>query len=116
MNGLQATRSAYDTDGKGGYDAAPGGTVTLNLKMLDALLKIGNTGAISISEIAGGQHKKSSSLHYTGRAFDINRWGTRTTDAIVQQCIKLGAGGATTFEPGNTKTGKGAHVHCEWKP
>lgn len=95
--GRPAARSRYGT--------APGGAVALSSRMLTALQQIGLEGRIRVSEIAGGSHT-AGSKHYSGRAFDVDQYGTRTASSIVNRCRQLGAT-YTAFENGN-------HVHCEW--
>ena len=54
------------------YGTAPCGTVALSPTMLQALLEITKANVVRVSEIAGGSHSSSSSLHYQGTAFDID--------------------------------------------
>ena len=101
--GRQASRSSYGT--------APGGTVALRVTMLNALLNIGGTWSVRVSEVAGGSHLTSGSYHYKGLAFDLDRIsGNAVTSAsaqpVVSRCQSLGASYAL-FESNN-------HVHCQW--
>jgi len=96
-NGLAAKRSSY-----GG---APGGTIALNSRMLQALLTIGQKQRIRVSEISGGAHSGPSSQHYRGTAIDIDSSAVSFA-SIVSQCKSLGAGYAAV---------ESTHAHCDWR-
>jgi len=96
-NGLAAKRSSY-----GG---APGGTIALNSRMLQALLTIGQKQRIRVSEISGGAHSGPSSQHYRGAAIDIDSSAVSFA-SIVSQCKSLGAGYAAV---------ESTHAHCDWR-
>lgn len=111
--GKPATRSAYGN--------APGGTIPLNEKMLIGLYTVATRYTITVSEIAGGEHS-ANSLHYRGRAFDINYASIKGSppvhltaaaprsliNGIMDAC--RAAGGQAIDE---TRTAN--HVHCEWE-
>ena len=117
--GKRAARSCYGT--------APCGTVALSPTMLQALLEITKANVVRVSEIAGGSHSSSSSLHYQGTAFDIdlingsggkgNSMSPQVAAPVIAICR---AGGAREFwletSTGAVATGsqKGNHVHCGW--
>ncbi len=54
------------------YGNAPGGSVTLNPKMLKAVLRLSKTYRLNISEFAGGSHDLKSK-HYLGTTVDISK-------------------------------------------
>src|SRR5689334_21754187 len=62
-HGRRAHRSSYGT--------APGGTVSLSTPMLRGMLALRKSFTFRVSEIAGGSHT-AGSLHYQGRAFDVD--------------------------------------------
>ena len=95
--------------------------------MLQALLEITKADVVRVSEIAGGSHSSSSSLHYKGTAFDIDRIngsggpGDSMPPKIAAPVIAIcKAGGARQFwletSTGAIATGTqmGNHVHWGW--
>jgi peptidoglycan hydrolase-like protein with peptidoglycan-binding domain len=98
------------------YGNAPGGSVYLDTRMLDGLLKLARVYRLQITSIAGGSHS-STSRHYAGIAFDINYInGVHVTSsnpyyqALMQLCRTLGA--TEVLGPGYP--GHDTHVHCAW--
>jgi peptidoglycan hydrolase-like protein with peptidoglycan-binding domain len=98
------------------YENAPGGTVYLDNRMLNGLLKLANLYRLQITSIAGGSHS-STSRHYAGIAFDVDVInGVHVTaanpyyQALMQQCRNLGA--TEVLGPGYP--GHDTHVHCAW--
>jgi hypothetical protein len=129
-NGKAASRSSY-TDPKTG-NIGPGGSIYLNVKMLNALNKIGSSfvKGISVSEIAGGVHGNGSK-HYLGRAFDINvingirvimvtkgktpevkQQASDAVKQVVNMCRRNGA--SLVLDPFSDPEDHSNHVHCEW--
>ena len=107
-SGRAATRSNYEN--------APGGSVNLDTRMLDGMLKLANTYDIEVTSIAGGSHS-STSRHYAGVALDVNEInGVHVTAsnpyyrALMQKCRDLGA--TEVLGPGDS--GHDTHVHCAW--
>jgi peptidoglycan hydrolase-like protein with peptidoglycan-binding domain len=98
------------------YGNAPGGSVYLDTRMLDGMLKLANTYDIQVTSIAGGSHS-STSRHYAGVALDVNEInGVHVTSsnpyyrALMQKCRDLGA--TEVLGPGDA--GHDTHVHCAW--
>jgi hypothetical protein len=98
------------------YQNAPGGMVSLDVRLLRALLELSRIYTFSISELAGGSHSKDSP-HYLGRAFDVNVInGTRVSikhpnyKDFMQDCRQLGA---TTVLGPPTKHHE-THIHAAW--
>lgn len=107
-NGGKAHRSSY-----GG---APGGTVYLSVNMLQGMLTLANTYTFRVTEIAGGSHT-TGSLHYAGRAFDVDTINGRPVNssnpyyrAFMQRGRSLGA--TEVLGPGDP--GHSTHVHLGW--
>lgn len=95
--GKPAKRSSYGT--------APGGTTTLEPRMLQAMISIyqSYTSVCPITAIAGSSHETRGSAHYQGKAFDIDK--TANAASILAICKQYGATGAIN---------EGNHLHCEW--
>ena len=98
------------------YENAPGGTVYLDTRMMDGMLRLANQYRLQITSIAGGSHS-STSRHYAGIAFDVDTInGVHVTSsnpyyqALMQQCRNLGA--TEVLGPGYP--GHDTHVHCAW--
>jgi hypothetical protein len=117
--GKQAARSCYGT--------APCGTVALSPTMLQALLEITKANVVRVSEIAGGSHSSPASLHYKGRAFDIdlingsgganNSMSPQAAAPAIAICKAEGAGEYwLETSTGGRASGSqmGNHVHCAW--
>lgn len=51
------------------YGSAPGGSVYLDVRMLQGMLALSETHTFRVTEIAGGSHSRGS-RHYDGMAFD----------------------------------------------
>lgn len=107
-SGQAARRSSYGN--------APGGSVYLDNRMLDGMLKLASTYRIHVTSIAGGSHS-ATSRHYSGIAFDVNEInGVHVTSsnpyyrAVMQKCRDLGA--TEVLGPG--ASGHDTHVHCAW--
>jgi muramidase (phage lysozyme) len=98
------------------YGTAPGGSVRLDARVLEAMLELAKQFSFRVTEIAGASHTTSNSRHYDGLAFDVGTInGDRTvngSDPDIQEFLRrakaLGAEDAI-FEGGN-------HVHVEWSP
>ncbi len=120
-DGADAHSNIFDTSrGKSarrsGYDNAPGGSINLDTRMLDGMLKMAKTYDMRVTSIAGGSHSVSS-LHYSGVAFDVDEInGVHVTAsnpyyrAFMQKCRSLGA--REVLGPGDA--GHDTHVHCAW--
>lgn len=120
-DGADAHSNVSDTaDGgaasRSNYTNAPGGSVNLDPRMLDGMLKLANTYDMRITAIAGGSHS-SNSRHYAGIAFDIDEInGVHVTKSnpyyrnLMQKCRDLGA--TEVFGPGDKD--HDTHVHCAW--
>src|SRR4051794_37117162 len=98
------------------YEKAPGGMVSLDVRMLRALLELSRFYSFSITELAGGSHSKGSE-HYAGRAFDVNVInGTRvsithpTYREFMHDSRQLGADHVL----GPPQKGHATHVHASW--
>jgi hypothetical protein len=98
------------------YENAPGGSVYLNTRMLDGMLKLARSYDMRVTSIAGGSHSPDS-RHYAGIAFDIDEInGIRVSksnpyyQSVMQKCRDLGA--TEVLGPGNK--GHDTHVHCAW--
>lgn len=109
-NGQAAKRSSYGN--------APGGSVKLDARMLQAMviLKQVNGYSFRVTSIVGGSHSRNS-RHYRGASFDVDiingqRVGANRTLArrFMQSCRDLGA--TEVLGPGNR--GHSNHVHCAW--
>jgi hypothetical protein len=110
--GYLAGRSHY---ADGTHQAAPGGEVMLDVRMLRSVLELSRYYALSIAEFAGGCH--ATTAHYRGVAFDVNR-----IDGIpvgishprykqfMDDCQELGA----TKVIGPPSAGHATHVHAQW--
>ncbi|WP_198032689.1 chitosanase [Mesorhizobium sp. WSM2561] len=98
------------------YGSAPGGTVQLDTKMLQALLTLAEEYSFSVSEICGANHSPNSK-HYKGVAFDVNvingqhvRASHPKQQAFRSRCAALGA--TQVLGPGNN--GHDTHIHASW--
>jgi hypothetical protein len=107
-NGLQASRSNYGN--------AQGGSVQLDTRLLEGILRLADQYSFAISEIAGGSHSRTS-RHYAGIAVDVNvingqRVNARHSDArgFMQACRNLGA--TELLGPGDPN--HDTHIHCAW--
>jgi hypothetical protein len=107
-NGRPASRSSYGN--------APGGTITLNIRLLGSILKLAQTYNFHISELAGGSHS-ANSRHYAGITMDVNVInGQHVSGAhpdfrnFMRACRALGA--TEVLGPGNK--GHATHIHCAW--
>lgn len=109
--GNAARRSVHGT--------APGGSVQLSNALLDGMLDLGQRGfSYFVTSIAGGSHSHGS-LHYSGRAFDIDEInGVRIhgdsalARRFMSACWELGA--IEVFGPSNDPSGHFDHIHCAW--
>jgi hypothetical protein len=108
-NGRQAARSPYgDMPGK----------VSLSPTLLNGMLKIAQKFEYKVSEIAGGDHGKGS-LHYYGRAVDINFVGNKHVKELnlneVLDFAKFAESlGAKVYGPHNKLADHWNHFHLEW--
>jgi peptidoglycan hydrolase-like protein with peptidoglycan-binding domain len=98
------------------YGNAPGGSVYLDMRLLNGILGLSKTYGIAITSIAGGSHSVDS-LHYAGIACDvgaINDIGVSLANpyvaAFMQKCRALGA--TQILGPGSE--GHDRHVHMVW--
>lgn len=106
--GRQASRSAYE--------GAPGGTVSLDVGMLQGVLTLSQEYTLSISEFCGGSHSPNS-RHYAGVTADINVINGeyvnprhRDVPALMARVRQLGA--TEVLGPGFP--GHDNHVHAAW--
>ncbi|WP_230673778.1 peptidoglycan-binding domain-containing protein [Rathayibacter sp. Leaf248] len=96
---------------------AGSGPVQLDPVMLDALLRLSTEHGFSVrvTSIAGEEHS-AGSLHYTGRAFDIDMIDGVTVSGgadhlpVQAACDAMGAG--SSLGPGDA--GHADHVHCSF--
>lgn len=107
-HGRPAHRSCYGT--------APCGTVNLSVPMLRGMLAMRNSFTFRVSEIAGASHS-AGSLHYAGRAFDVDVLDGQPVSAsnphvrsFEAHCRALGA--TEVLGPGDP--GHATHLHCAW--
>jgi hypothetical protein len=112
MFGYLAGRSSY---ADGSHPAAPGGHVTLDVRMLRSLIELSRYYVLSIAEFAGGCH--ATPAHYRGIAFDVNCIDGVPVGAahskyrdLMQDCHELGA----TKVIGPPAAGHATHVHAQW--
>lgn len=98
------------------YGNAPGGVVKLDIRMLLGLLLLAETYRFSISELAGGEHSRTS-RHYNGVSLDVNVINGRQVSAthpdvgkFKRDCRKLGA--TEVLGPGDPN--HATHIHCAW--
>lgn len=126
--GQRAARSTYADPPTA--KKAPGGTVNLDPRLLDAILRLGDkykphgTPALLVSEIAGGCHS-ATSRHYSGKAVDISRindvkvstsnFSAAFIDDLRNYAFdKLGA--TMILDPYHNDINKthSYHIHIEW--
>ncbi|MFZ9886419.1 MAG: hypothetical protein ACO3JL_02860 [Myxococcota bacterium] len=109
-----AGRAAYTSC----YGSAPCNQVNLSTTMLKAMRTLREQYSYNyfVTSIAGASHSYGS-LHYTGRAFDIDEIngvrinGTSSqTNAFMSACWALGA--VEVFGPSNDPYGHYDHIHC----
>lgn len=102
------------------HGTAPGGTVTLKRPLLEAMYKLRTQYKMSyfVTSIAGASHS-ANSLHYQGRAIDIDEVnGVRILGdspqarAFMAACREMGA--IEVFGPSNDPRGHNDHIHCAW--
>lgn len=100
------------------YQNAPGGSTSVDIRLLRALRLMGLRGSVTVSEITGGSHAVGST-HYSGHGLDINvvngsHVGPGSGYAMaVDACRANGA--SRVFNPGyDPYGGHSNHVHCEW--
>jgi hypothetical protein len=102
------------------YGTAPCDTVYLSGALLDGMLRLATDYGYDtfVTSIAGASHSFGS-LHYDGRAFDIDEidgvrvYGdTAATRAFMNACWALGA--IEVFGPSNDPVGHFDHIHCAW--
>jgi hypothetical protein len=100
-NGLPAKTSSFSHVGRT--------NVSLDVRMLQAMVKLAETYSYRVTAIAGSYHSKGSP-HYAGLAFDVDlingvgfKSRTATVSAFMQACRDLSA----------TK-GHPTHIHAEW--
>lgn len=108
--GRAARRSAYQN--------APGGSTSVDIRLLRALRLMGVRGGVTVSEIAGGSHARGST-HYAGRGLDISWVNGRHVGPGTAYGLAIDAcranGAARIFHPGyDPYGGHSNHVHCEW--
>lgn len=98
------------------YENAPGGSVYLDTRMLDGLLRLANQYRLQITSIAGGSHS-STSRHYAGIAFDvdvINGVHVTASNPYYQALMQLSRTLGATEVLGPGYPGHDTHVHCAW--
>ena len=112
MEDIAAGHAAH----RSSYGGAPGGTVALDLSMMNGLLGLAERHSFVVSELCGGSHNPNS-RHYAGLAFDINeingkpvRAGHPDLEAFKALCRKLGA--TEVWGPGQPH--HATHVHAGW--
>jgi hypothetical protein len=124
VDGADAWSNIRDT-ARGGaarrsvHGSAPGGTVQLSSALLDGMLALEQRGfRFFVTSVAGGAHS-SGSLHYSGRAFDIDEINgvrilgdTALARGFMSACRELGA--IEVFGPSNDPRGHFDHIHCAW--
>jgi hypothetical protein len=98
------------------YQKAPGGMVSIDVRLLRALVELSRYYSFSISELAGGSHSKRSE-HYEGRAFDVNIInGVRVSSShpdhreFMSDCRQLGADHVL----GPPQKDHDTHIHVGW--
>jgi hypothetical protein len=110
--------AAGRTARRSSYQNAPGGSTTIDLRLLKALRRLGQLGSVEVSEIAGGSHA-GHSAHYLGKGLDIRAVngagvgrGARYS-WVIDLCRSYGA--VQVFSPSyDPYGGHGTHVHCGW--
>lgn len=108
-SGVRARRSYYGN--------APGGSVTLDARMLTAMKILAKEGyTFRVTSIAGGSHSRTS-RHYAGLAFDVDMingrkvgYGNPYWRQFLRRCRQLGA--TETLGPGDK--GHSTHTHAAW--
>lgn len=107
-NGLEARLSDYGN--------APGGSVYLDTRLLNGMLRIADNYSFRINSIAGGSHS-ANSRHYVGIGMDIGEINGLPVNssnphyrAFMQQCRNLGA--TEVLGPGDDD--HSTHIHCAW--
>jgi hypothetical protein len=112
--GLRVSRSSYE--------GAPGGVTCLEKGMAQFLLALADEiGQVTVNEIAGGSHSRTSS-HYAGHAIDIGKVSGRTMNSknphlrrTVELCKTYGANWACTADKSFTKcSSHSTWTHCQW--
>lgn len=100
------------------YGTAPGGSTPVDIRLLRALRAIGQKGAVTVSEVAGGTHA-AGSAHYAGKAMDIRIVnGVHVAPGssygwVVDTCRAYGA--THLYYPAYDPVGGHSnHVHCDW--
>lgn len=98
------------------YGNAPGGTVALDMRLLQGIATLATEYSFSVSELAGANHSPNS-RHYAGLAADFNilngqhvRVGHPDVSAFQTRCRSLGA--TEVLGPG--QAGHSTHVHAAW--
>lgn len=100
------------------YGTAPCGSVYLSRTMLEAMraIKAQYNFNTFYTAISGAEHSFGS-LHYAGRAFDIDEINgvrivgpTSATASLMNACWALGA--SEVFGPNNDPFGHADHIHC----
>ncbi len=107
--GIRAKRSYYGN--------APGGSVTLDARMLTAMKILAREGySFRVTSVAGGSHSRTS-RHYAGIAFDVDMingrkvgYGNPYWRQFLRRCRQLGA--TETLGPGDK--GHSTHIHAAW--
>jgi hypothetical protein len=98
------------------YQQAPGGMVSVDVRVMRALLELSRFYTFSISELAGGKHSRGS-RHYAGRAFDVNVINGTSVSLthpdyreFMNDCRQLGADQVI----GPPQKDHATHVHAGW--
>lgn len=112
-NGRAAKTSCYGT--------APCTDVQLDSRLLNGMDSLIQDRGFSffVTTIAGASHSSSSSLHYAGRAVDVDevngvliRGDSAAARSLMDACRALGA--IEVFGPSNDPVGHSDHIHCAW--
>jgi hypothetical protein len=101
------------------YANAPGGSVSVNQRMQDAMSTLARDYTFRVTEMAGGSHN-TSSRHYLGNAIDVDRINgtpinaqTVNNPVIRQFRSRAEAMGATVIGPGDDPN-HNTHFHVQW--
>ncbi|MBN9088335.1 MAG: chitosanase [Reyranella sp.] len=98
------------------YQGAPGGTVSLDIRMLGGVVALAQQYTFAVSEFCGGSHS-ANSRHYAGVTADFNIINGRHVSpghpdvpAFMARCRALGA--TEVLGPGFP--GHDNHIHAAW--
>jgi hypothetical protein len=103
------------------YGGAPCSEVFLSTALLEGMLGLSDDYGYDtfVTTIAGAAHSSSSSLHYFGRAVDVDEINgvrvlgdSQRNRDFMNACWDLGA--VEVFGPSNDPYGHYDHIHCAW--